>query len=895
MFGFRLRRFSDKILAGVIVTVSLVMVTEIFLRIYFGTKDRMDLMEALGLDLAAWTYAGIKYPMSVGDSQAVERVLADVHAKVEDVEVFVCDFDQVIIWSTHRDKIHARITEVIASDEAMATLREVLQTGVSPPRSFVAELHDRKHLMTVQPILNHEECYHCHGSSRKVIGAMVIRTDAQRTYASVAAARDRTILISILGISAIIVLIYVMVNRLVRRPVEGLALAAKKFAEGDMTVSVDVVTDDEIGVLGSAFNHMVQRMSLFNKTLEEEVAKKTALLNERTKLIGLLERANSQLRELDRLKSSFLANMSHELRTPMNSIIGYSDLLLDGVDGPVNEEQAKSLEKISTNARHLLKLLNDILDLSKIESGKTEIEPHEIDVKELIHSVVPFFEPIIAKKGLKFDVLMDDALETVYADEDKIKHVLMNLLSNAIKFTHSGGITVRTMVSKRGIQPGQRPIFAEIVVEDTGIGIREENLDKIFNKFVQADLSTVRQYEGTGLGLSIARGLVALHKGMIWVTSEYGKGSQFHFTVPLNKDILEMPGKPVVELQIADALADYFGLPVETFLKRPEYAGKPVKCWEYVHCGEPSCPAYGSEETRCWLVLGTHCAGLRIAAYPEKVDFCKSCEVIQRLVLGSDLQEAEIPGRLRGGTRKTVLAIDDNPEALDIIRKSLGDDYEVIGLHSGERAVEKARSIRPVAITLDIMMPHKDGWQVLKELKNSPDTEDIPVMVLSIVDDKKTGFSLGAAEYLVKPVEKAVLLKKIRNLAASAKIRKVLVVDNEAETVVSVVNALEDEGYHVEVAYNSQEGIKRIQEFRPEIIILNISMPKVSGFDIIEFIKTESKIRHIPLILIARKNLTNKDLEDLNGRIKGILQKGAFKKEDLIRDIREGIGKIALS
>ena len=237
----------------------------------------------------------------------------------------------------------------------------------------------------------------------------------------------------------------------------------------------------------------------------------------------LLERANKDLRELDKLKSTFLANMSHELRTPMNAIIGYTDLLIDGVDGPINEEQDKSLNKVATNARHLLQLINDVLDISKIEAGKMKINPKELDLKWLVESATPTFEPQMKVKGITLTVDIPDGLPHIYGDEDRMKEILINLFSNAIKFTHKGGITISARLSESGVKPGEPPIFMEICVEDTGIGIKEEDIGKIFDKFVQVDLTTVRQYEGTGLGLSIARGLVSLHKGMIWVTSKLGK------------------------------------------------------------------------------------------------------------------------------------------------------------------------------------------------------------------------------------------------------------------------------------------------------------------------------------------------------------------------------------
>ncbi len=894
MFGLIRKSFANKIMATVIISIVLVMAAEIVLRIYFGTRDRMELVKTLNLDVSGSIYSGITYPMHVGNSEAIKAVLSDVGTKMEDIEAWICSFDQEITWSTHEEKVKTQVADSIHDKEALAALSKALKSGVTPGKAFEVELAGRKTLITIQPILNDEDCYHCHGSSRKVLGGMIVGADVQHAYRTVAAARNRTIVMSVIGISIVIAIIYFMVTRFIRRPVEDLADKAKRFAEGDTSVSVDIKSEDEIGVLGNAFNYMVQRASQFSKRLESEVARKTDLLGERTNLIALLEKANTQLRELDKLKSTFLANMSHELRTPMNSIIGYSDLLIDGVDGPINEEQEKSLGRISNNARHLLQLLNDLLDLSKIEAGKAEIEAEQFNLKGLIDSVIPMFEGMITQKGLSFDFNIEEDLPLVYGDKNKINHVLMNLLSNAIKFTDEGGVTIRARTSDRGIQPGESPMFAEVCVEDTGVGIKDEDLGKIFDKFVQADLSTVRQYDGTGLGLSIARGLIALHNGMIWATSKYGKGSQFYFTIPLKQETLESSAKPIIELRAADDLAEHFGVPVETFLKDPQYAGKPVRCHEYIHCGQSSCPAYDSEDKRCWLILGTHCTGLKIGAYPEKVDFCKSCEVVQKLVLESQeskTAEAELSAE-EGITKKTVLAIDDNPDAIDIIRKSLGEDYKIVGLLSGKRAVEKAMETKPVAITLDIMMPKKDGWQVLRELKSTPETRDIPVIVLSIVDNKKLGFSLGAAEYMVKPLDKNFLLKKIRDLEKTGKIQRALVVDSETDTVSLIEHTLQDVGCEVKTTYNSQDAIKLVKSFMPHLIILNLTMPKVNGFDVIEYIKTDENVRHIPLIIITKRDLSEKEKDALDGRLRGILNKDALKEEDLAQELKDRIDEI---
>ncbi len=892
MIGFIQKQLGHKIMLAIIISVSLVMAVEITVRLYFGTRDRIAIVTSLSQELAQSVYAGIKHPMSVGDDEAVRKELSDLREKKENLVVLICDFDQEIIYATHKEQLGNNLRGLLQGRETLEALSLSLKTGIEPRKSFEEQVDNRHYLVTIQPILNQKDCHHCHGSTRRVLGSVVVRMDVDRTFQSVAAARNRSLIISLVGISAIIGIMYILMNRLVRRPLESLAEQAKRLAEGDMSVSVDIKRDDEIGILADAFNYMVRSIASFSRRLEKEVTRKTALLHERTNLVALLEQSNRRLREMDKLKSAFLANMSHELRTPMNAIIGYTDLLLDGVDGPVNEEQVKSLQKVAKNARHLLQLINDVLDISKIESGKIELAPRETDLRELIESVIPSFEPMIAQKGLKLSIEIDEALPLIYADPDKVEHILMNLLSNAVKFTREGSITVRAKPSQRGIKPGEAPIFAEISVEDTGIGIKEEDLGQIFDKFVQADLSLVRKFEGTGLGLSIARALVGLHKGLMWATSTFGKGSIFTFTLPLKKEILERPAEPILELSMAEGLARALDESVETFLKEPRYAGMPVRCHEYLHCGQTSCPAYASKDTRCWLILGTQCAGMKVAAYPEKVECCQACEIIQKLVLEegqAGVLEQDAAKREVEDGRPTILAIDDNEEAIDIIKKFLSKEYRVVGLLSGKDTVEKAREIRPVAITLDIMMPDKDGWQVLRELKSHPDTQDIPVVILSIVDRKKLGFSLGAADYLVKPVERGTLLQKIRNLEKTGRIQKILIVDHDEERVATCLALLKEEGYEVQPADNSRAAIQAIQRWMPDLIILNLTMPQIGGFDIIEYVKSEKAAMGIPLIIFATRDLTKEELKELNGRIQGIIHKKRMDEEGFLQEIRDAL------
>jgi signal transduction histidine kinase len=273
--------------------------------------------------------------------------------------------------------------------------------------------------------------------------------------------------------------------------------------------------------------------------ISEEKGKLEELVSERTRFIEQLEIDKVELQELDRMKSAFLANMSHELRTPMNTIIGYTEVLLDKIDGNVNEEQEKSLKKVKESAKHLLQLIDNILNISKIESAKMRLEIREVSIRPLIETVIPEFQTLMQQKGLRLSLDLNEKYPVVYGDTDKIKQILIGLLSNAVKFTSEGSITVTTGISDMGIKKGEPPQFMEICVEDTGIGIKEDDIGKIFDKFVQIDFALVRQYEGTGLGLAIAKGLVNLHKGSIWVTSEYGIGSRFCFTLPLKKELLD--------------------------------------------------------------------------------------------------------------------------------------------------------------------------------------------------------------------------------------------------------------------------------------------------------------------------------------------------------------------
>lgn len=501
-----------------------------------------------------------------------------------------------------------------------------------------------------------------------------------------------------------------------------------------------------------------------------------------------LLQANDRVMEADRLKSEFLANMSHELRTPLNSIIALSGILLARMDGELTGEQDKQIKIIQRSGKNLLELINDILDLSKIESGKMDVHIEEFGIADLVDDARMTVIPLISQKGLNTTfVTWDENIPVIRSDRNKIKQVLLNLLSNAVKFTPNGGsITIGARRKDGSI---------ELSVADTGIGIARENLDKIFDEFRQVDGSSTREYGGTGLGLAITKRLVNLLGGGIRVESELGKGSTFTINIPVTLD-------------------------------------------------------------------GVEAISLNERAFRIDPD------------------------------KATILAVDDDPSAIYVIKRYLeGEGYQVIPAHDGHEAVRLAREIRPSAITLDIMIPGKDGWEVINELKGDPATRDIPIVIVSVLENKALGFSLGATDYLTKPVERETVLNTLGRLlpprcSGMNCAAKVLVVDDDPVHIMAMKAVLADKGYEVMVAPGGREAMELLKETTPCVIILDIMMPEVDGFMVIEELKKSKEKRGIPIIIMTAKDITDDDKKRLNGSILDIVKKGLFAEEEVLKDLR---------
>ena len=548
-----------------------------------------------------------------------------------------------------------------------------------------------------------------------------------------------------------------------------------------------------------------------------------------------LELTSRELAAASQTKSEFLANMSHELRTPLNSIIGFSEILHDGVFGPVNEKQAKYVNNVLVSGKHLLQLINDILDLSKVEAGKIELVCEDFSVSDAINEVKTLTASIAAKKSIMVDLSVDEGITTIHADEGKFKQILYNLLSNAVKFTpEHGSVTVDAR---------RQGDMAEISVTDTGIGISEKDQKKLFQPFMQADATTSREYGGTGLGLSLVKKFSELHGGTAWVESEPGKGSTFTFTIPI-----ECRAKAETEVEATEE--DMLGAEVEPEVEVAAEAEMPEKMHEV----------------------------------PAVVDAMSAEEIAATRL------PAIIEPEGASGDEPLILVVEDDENSSELLTVTLtGAGYRVIPVYNGRKALAVAKRLKPFAITLDIMLPGMDGWDVLKYLKYDSETSDIPVIVVSMLDAAEVGFSLGVVDYFVKPVEKRTLIAALNTLKDALEIDmpKVLVVDDDPDAVELVASMIGPVGFEVIRAYGGEEGISKSFSEHPDVLILDLMMPDVSGFDVVSRLKTDPETRNIPIIICTSRDPTSEDIIRLRSDVVSVMCKGEFAREELVNEIKK--------
>jgi DNA-binding response OmpR family regulator len=469
--------------------------------------------------------------------------------------------------------------------------------------------------------------------------------------------------------------------------------------------------------------------------------------------------------------------MSHELRTPLNSIIGFSEMLEDGTFGSLNEKQRRSVDNVLTSGRQLLQVINDILDLSKVEAGRMQLAPTELDAGFALGEVRGVMEALARMKGHTVDIDVESGLPPLLADPGRFRQIMFNLLSNAIKFTPDGG-RIRMTARRAG---GEGAV--EIAIADTGIGIAPIDQERIFREFEQLDSAYVRQQQGTGLGLALTRKLVELHGGRIWVESEVGRGSTFRFVLPNRARQRPSPAP--------------FAMPRE--------------------------------------------AALSVESGP------------------------------------LVLVVEDDPRAGDLLGHYLKEaGYRVAQASSGAQAIALAKSLKPDAITLDILLPGEDGLAILGQLKSAAETKAIPVVVVSITDHRELGYSLGAVEWLVKPVQRDSFVMAVRRTIGTlpaGTTPRVLIVDDEPATVELLTDVLTAQGFRAMAAHDGREGIEMALAQRPDAIVLDLVMPGESGFDVVRQLRDHPWGRNVPILVFTGKDLSSDDRERLFEGVQAIVSK----------------------
>ncbi len=519
------------------------------------------------------------------------------------------------------------------------------------------------------------------------------------------------------------------------RPILELQQAAARLREGEFAARLPEDRRDELGDLAAAFNRMASALQDLYANLEAKVAERTATL----------KATNLELARASQLKSEFLARMSHDLRTPLNAVIGFADLLATQQAGPLNDKQQRYLGHVANAGRHLLELINDILDLTRVEAGRLEIHPEPCELAPILEETLAMFRTQAQARRITLAVEIGSPLGRLMADRIRLQQIVSNLLSNAVKFTPEGGLVTLTA--------RQIGLEQELTVRDTGIGIPPEDHQRIFEIYEQAGAANGRQ-KGTGLGLAITKRLVELHGGHIQVESAPGQGSTF---------IVRLPGAAPTE------------------------------------------------------------------AEPESADL----------------------------SRPLVLVIEDDLRAAELIRAHLTrGGYRVALVASGHAGLGAAKLLQPHAITLDLGLPDLDGWEVLHRLKRDPATQGIPVLIVSAREKGQLGLSLGAVDWLVKPVDPQRLLaalQRCRELGAPRRALRLLVVDDEPVVLEALETLLRQEGHEVLRAQDGESALRKAEAERPDIILLDLHLPGLSGFEVVSRLRQIPGLEAMPVIAFSGK------------------------------------------
>jgi PAS domain S-box-containing protein len=518
------------------------------------------------------------------------------------------------------------------------------------------------------------------------------------------------------------------------------------------------------------------------KRVEEE-RQKSAVELENTN--AELEMRNREAERATRLKSKFLANMSHELRTPLNAIMGFSDLLAEGTAGKLNAKQERFVNHIKQGSNHLLQLINDILDLSKIEAGQLELRCEDFLVRDALPEVLSNIRPLAMAKNIEVEQKVEIE-HTVFADRVRFKQILYNLLSNAVKFTPKAG-----KIEVACIEQGD---FASISVTDTGVGIRAEDQSVIFEEFRQVDDPSGEKHEGTGLGLAITKRLVEQQKGQIVLESAPGRGSRFTFTMPLGA---QTAGDQPLRQPAPDS-------------RRPSSVGKPL-----------------------------------------------------------------------------VMIVDDEGPARELLASYLSPDYRIVMASSGAEALEKAQHLRPDAITLDVLMSGGNGFETLARVRQTRELANTPIIIVSIVDQQRVGFALGAADYLIKPIRKPLLLETLHKHVPSQPDDddSILLVDDDPKTLELLTETLRSAGYETQSVHSGERALEVLSSKMVSAVMLDLLMPGMDGFEVIQHVRKEPTLKDLPIFVMTGKTLSSEESSLLAQETQALFHKNGACREQLISEV----------